>query len=310
MGVMDTLSHTLIGLTLSRLDTARDLGAVAAVTLTASSLLPDIDVVSHAFGSTSYLKHHRGITHGLAVLPLEAAALSGLLLAVWPAARDVGFWTLFALSLAAMVVHILFDILTPYGTKILLPFHSHPVTTNSMPVFEPFLLVSTASGLYFSYAQTRLAHPLALAILGLWIIFFAFYGATKVKAEALLKRHAGPGVQDSDTFPVPGMPLVWLCVVRKRGHYETFSVNVLTNRKNHHRSYKPNPFPKELEHSRTAQVFRHFARHFCTEKRIEGGNRHYTIRDLRFDFPYRRRFFQWEITIDRKGRVLKEHFRL
>lgn len=307
---MDTVSHTLIGLTLSRLDSAREIGPVAAVALTASSLLPDVDVVSRAFGSTSYLRHHRGITHGLAVLPLEAAALSGILVGIWPAARTVGFGTLFLLSLAGMTVHILFDILTPYGTKVLLPFHHHPVTTDSMPVFEPILLFFTMSSLMLSYLHPELAHGLALGILGLWVAFFAFYGASKAKAEALLKTHAGSGVTDSDTFPVPGMPLVWLCVVRRRGRYETFTVNVLTNRRKRHRVYPDHPFPPELENTRMARVFRKFARHFLVERADEGFLRHYVIRDLRFDFPYRRQFFRWEITTDAQGRILKDRFRL
>jgi inner membrane protein len=307
---MDTVSHTLIGLTLSRLDSARELGPVAAVTLTASSLLPDIDVVSRAFGSTSYLRHHRGITHGLAVLPLEAAALSGLLVAAWPAARSAGFPTLFVLSLIAMVVHILFDILTPYGTKILLPFHHHPVTTDSMPVFEPFLLLFTSVALVLSHLHESAADALAIGTLGMWAVFFAFYGASKAKAEALLKAHAGKGVRESDTFPVPGMPLVWLCVVRRRDRYETFTVNVLTNRRAHHRVYEPHPFPPELERTRMGRVFRRFARHFLVERTAEGRRHQYVIRDLRFDFPYRRKFFKWEITTDGKGRVIREKFRL
>ncbi len=307
---MDTVSHTLIGLTLSRLDFARELGPVAAVTLVASSLLPDVDVVSRAFGSTAYLKHHRGITHGLMVLPVEAAALSGILVGLWPAARQAGFGTLFALSLVAMLVHILFDVVTPYGTKVFLPFHGRPVTTDSMPVFEPVLLLFSSTALILSYLHPEYAHGLALGILILWVAFFAFYGASKAKAEALLRIHARGGIEDSDTFPVPGIPLVWLCVVKRRDRYETFVVNVLTNRRKHHHAYEPHPFPPELEKSRMAKVFRRFARHFIVERTDSGGERRYVIRDLRFDFPYRRKFFRWEITTDKAGRILKEKFRL
>ncbi len=307
---MDTLSHALIGLTLSRLDSTRELGAVAAVTLTTASLLPDIDVVSRVFGHRFYLKHHRGITHGLVVLPLEAVVLAGLLLGFWPEARTVGFTALFSMSLVAMLVHIFFDILTPYGTKVLLPFHNHAVTTDSMPIFEPFLILLTGIGLYLSYHQPGLAHHSAIAVLLLWPAFFAFYGASKLRAEALLTRHAGSGVLDSDTFPVPGMPLVWLCVVRKQKHSETFLVNVLTRKKKHPHFFKHHPFPKALEHNRMAIIFMRFARHFLVEKRVEGRLCHYLIRDLRFDFPYHRKFFHWEITTDQKGRILSERFRL
>lgn len=308
MGDMDSVSHALVGLTLSRLDIAREFGAVAAVTLTAASLLPDADVATRALGRMAYLKHHRGITHGFVVLPLEAALFSGVLWALWPAARDAGFAALFLMSLAALLVHVLFDALTPYGTRLLLPFRADAVTTNSMPIFDPFLLLITGTGLVLSYTREAWANRLALGILAAWVLFFALYAFAKSRARSLLRRHNGT-VGPADTFPVPGKPLTWLCVVRGKRFDETFTVNVLTGRQKHLRRYRVHAFPRELRCLRMARVFLDFARHPLVEVSRSGRGKRYVLRDLRFDFPYKRQFFRWEVLTDARGKVVHDRFR-
>src|SRR4029079_9183310 len=72
---MDNLTHTLFGLTLARTPLARaGRGTTAALVLASNA--PDIDIVAVIRGNDSYLRWHRGPTHG----PLGIIAL-GLLVA-------------------------------------------------------------------------------------------------------------------------------------------------------------------------------------------------------------------------------------
>ena len=61
---MDNLTHTLTAVALSHAGLHRKT-RFATLTLIVAANLPDIDIVSRFWGSTTYLKYHRGITHSI-----------------------------------------------------------------------------------------------------------------------------------------------------------------------------------------------------------------------------------------------------
>ena len=125
---MDNLTHSLFGLTLARTPIGRAGRGTTAALLLASNA-PDIDVIVTAHGgATSYLDLHRGPTHG----PLGVAGLALVVAAlVWagrarlgrasgePPASFVSLWTVAAIG---VLFHILMDLPTSYGTRLLSPF--------------------------------------------------------------------------------------------------------------------------------------------------------------------------------------------
>ena len=85
---MDNLTHTLFALTVARTPLSRA-GRGTAAALVLASNAPDIDIVTLARGTTSYLKWHRGPTHGplgIIGLGLVSAAL------VWVGRRTYDRW--------------------------------------------------------------------------------------------------------------------------------------------------------------------------------------------------------------------------
>ena len=67
---MENLAHTLFGLALAKAGLERTT-PLATTALVISSNFPDIDVVTRVRGLSTYLEHHRGLTHslvGIAVL--------------------------------------------------------------------------------------------------------------------------------------------------------------------------------------------------------------------------------------------------
>ena len=176
---MDNLTHTLFGATLARTPLGRAGRGTTAALLIASNA-PDIDIVSAARGSVSYLHWHRGPTHGpLGVIGL--GLLSALL--VWAGDRYVvaprqqsaektaSFAALGVVSLIAVALHIAMDLPTSYGTRLLSPFDWHWYAFDWLPIIDVYLLVILAVGLLFGTvakgkAPARRMTALVLVLMG------------------------------------------------------------------------------------------------------------------------------------------------
>ena len=116
---MDNLTHTAVGLFLSRAGLGRWSPRGAAVLLLAANA-PDIDIVSMAGGPLNYLHYHRHLTHSLAAMPLMAFAC---VLVVRFAGRKAVHWPgAFAAALIGVASHLLLDLTNIYGIRLLLPF--------------------------------------------------------------------------------------------------------------------------------------------------------------------------------------------
>src|SRR5262249_36046117 len=148
---LDNVTHTLFGATLARTPLARAGRGTTAALLLASNA-PDIDILAAAGGTIKYLQWHRGPTHG----PLGVVALSVITATlVWlgrriyharrsappgPAAADEGtrhdasFAMLVAVSTIGIVFHIIMDVPTSYGTRLLSPFSWRWYAVDWMPI--------------------------------------------------------------------------------------------------------------------------------------------------------------------------------
>src|SRR5260370_21431872 len=76
---MEPITHLLTGACLARAGFSRK-AAYATVAMTVAAELPDIDSVWLMAGPIAAFEHHRGWTHTFLGLPVEAAALVGV---VW-----------------------------------------------------------------------------------------------------------------------------------------------------------------------------------------------------------------------------------
>src|SRR5579862_3788984 len=69
--LMDNLTHTAVGLFLSRAGLHRWTPRSTAILLLAANA-PDIDILAASRGSLNYLHYHRHITHSLIAMPVMA----------------------------------------------------------------------------------------------------------------------------------------------------------------------------------------------------------------------------------------------
>jgi membrane-bound metal-dependent hydrolase YbcI (DUF457 family) len=150
---MDNVTHTLFALTLSRTSLGRSGGATAALVLASNA--PDLDIVASAGRAIDYLEWHRGPSHGplgilaLAILAAGAVWTARRLLKREPSEDDASFGRLMFLGIIGTAGHVLMDLPTSYGTRLLSPFDWRWFGGDWMPIIDIYLLAVLAAGLIF-----------------------------------------------------------------------------------------------------------------------------------------------------------------
>jgi inner membrane protein len=132
---VDNVTHTLVGLMLSRSGIDRKVAHAAPLMMIAANI-PDIDVVSLLGGSLTYLQWHRSYTHALASAPLMA--LLPLLVLVRRGGLTV--WA-YGFSLLGVLSHLVLDWTNVYGIRMLLPFSARWPRLDMTDVVDPWILV-------------------------------------------------------------------------------------------------------------------------------------------------------------------------
>jgi inner membrane protein len=159
---LDNVTHTIFAATLARTPLARA-GRGTTAALIIASIAPDIDIVATAGGSLKYLEWHRGPTHGLLGIVGLGLLTAGV---VWTSQhiRDqrasargdasapstaraerpdhkASFGMLAAVSMIGVLLHLLMDLPTSYGTRVLSPFDWHWFAVDWMPIVDIYLLM-------------------------------------------------------------------------------------------------------------------------------------------------------------------------
>src|SRR5215475_5096579 len=104
---MDNLTHTAIGLFLSRAGLNRWTPLATPILLLAANA-PDIDIVTALGGSLNYLHFHRHLTHSLIAAPLMA--FLPVLLVKVIARKPVHWLGATGAALLAVISHLLLDL--------------------------------------------------------------------------------------------------------------------------------------------------------------------------------------------------------
>lgn len=264
---MDNVTHTLFGATLGRAAFQRaGRGTTAALVLASNA--PDIDIVTAAGGTLNYLAWHRGPTHGpLGIVGL--AAVSAGIVWVWHRWFDrarsdehASFATLVLAALAGLTAHVLMDLPTSYGTRLLSPFDWHWYATDLLPIVDVYLLTVLAGGLLVGRRRPALRRHAAAVAVAFTLLNYGMRGAahqwavsaaTHVMAPALPPRchDATPSslfgrwpTARTASHPVPDgprtqclvevaalptflSPLRWQIIARTTDSYQVLDLNLL-----------------------------------------------------------------------------------
>jgi membrane-bound metal-dependent hydrolase YbcI (DUF457 family) len=207
---MDNVTHTLFALTLARTRLGRGGRGMTAALILASNA-PDIDIVATLGGTANYLAWHRGPTHG----PLGVAGLGALTAGiVWGWHRFAGrnrraeaavapaaaFHRLLMVSMIGVAAHILMDLPTSYGTRLLSPFDWRWFAIDWMPIVDIYLLTALGAGLVFGALSADARTRNVVIALTLMAAIYGVRGVAHGRALALAPRLFGP------TLPRPCAP--------------------------------------------------------------------------------------------------------
>jgi inner membrane protein len=195
----------------------------AALVGAALGTLPDLDVFIDYGGPVENFTMHRGFSHSLFVLAGFGVLLWLALRRFWTPVREApGRWL--AAILLALLTHPFLDAHTAYGTQLLWPSGSHPVSWATLFIIDPLYTLPLLAGLI-----AALVCPASKAT-GRWLmaalVLSTLYLAWSWTARAIVAANAhqsleARGIAGARLFitPAPLTTLLWRVVARTDGGY-------------------------------------------------------------------------------------------
>ena len=185
---MDPICHTLVGASLAgtRLGD-RSWGAKATLILAAN--LPDVDVVSLAWGQNASMAWRRGWTHGLLAIAV-APLLLAWLVSWWgrrgggESGRVVRPGWLVGLAYLGFLTHPALDWLNTYGLRWLMPFDGTWFYGDALYIVDPWMWLIPGSAAFLRFSSSRRA-VLLWVVLGLLLSLPIFLLETSVHTRLL-----------------------------------------------------------------------------------------------------------------------------
>lgn len=328
---MDNLTHTLTGITISYAGLNRKTRYATLIAVLGANL-PDVDLVSHFWGNATYLEYHRGLTHSIlggTALAVLLSALVYLAGKMRPAAKSGpplrGGW-LFMTCWIAVATHLLLDLATSYGIRLLMPFTSHWYAWDIEPIIDPVLWLILIAGLGLPFLSRLITEEVggrkkgyrrgalvALFAMAAWmgVRDFAHRRALNM-LDTRTYRQENP--QRLGAFPTAGSPFNWNAVVETESGDYVLPVDVLqgsVNTANARLFRKPEPSPalEAALKTRTAAIFMDFARFPWSEVISNEKGPTVLIQDLRYQPPnFRRGGFVVRIQFDQALHVRSQAF--
>lgn len=228
---MDNLTHGLLGLAVGALRRPDSPGAPLSATDKAvllgcalASELPDLDNLLPAENSVVHaLQAHRGLSHALVFTPVIALAATAVARLVFRSARTgpVLRYSLLSVNLA----HLLADLWTGWGTRVLLPFSDRRWTLDWTMVVDPWVTLPLLGGALWAWRRRVVWRR---ALLGGLALSVAYLGA-RVALQAVLSqrvREAWPTAERVQVFPAWLSLTTWRYVATLPGEYVAGTVSL------------------------------------------------------------------------------------
>jgi len=223
---MDPLTHIAAGALAGQAVRKWFSGKAVLLFSIVAAVVPDIDNLVGGTNPEMYLLHHRGITHSL----VGGAGIAVLLAVLFrPVLRERPLRVLFLIGFGSLLSHIFLDLVTSYGTQILLPFTNERYTLQSVfiidPVFTFLLLACLAFSLWNSKKRTQ------VAMLGLCIMLFYPFMTLSVRlglSSALGAQLKAEGVRYERLHLSPELltPYRWKMIIEDRDSFRLADISL------------------------------------------------------------------------------------
>jgi len=259
--------------------------------LVASVNLPDIDVALGLWGDPIFsIQHHRGLTHSLLFAPLFAL-LPALLLAKFGKLKN--FKTPWFCAAIGIVLHIFFDVITPFGTQLFAPFSTARHARDWMFIIDPFFTGILALALLLAkiFAPRRrqfLFGGAIFVVLYLGVESINHHLADKRFETAL--RRAGIASTKISALPQPLSVFRWMGLAQTEDGVEQTFLSLLNDESDlQFTKYKnaSDEFVAQMLQAPEAKWYLTFARHPWIISERRGEARVVEMQDLQFSIAKR-----------------------
>jgi inner membrane protein len=192
---MDLITHILIGILIIGLGFRRQ-GSLLTALL--ASVLPDIDYIYYLFGADTFLRFHRGVTHGifsLIIVPL----LIGVL-AKYRYERSFIYYSF--IGFLGYGLHLLIDLMQEFGIKIFSPLDFNSYSLDISFIFDPYIIVIILMSILIRYLKKEKEVIITIVTFFVLIVYFDGRYYLKKASEELLRK-----TMDEYVYRITPMPL-------------------------------------------------------------------------------------------------------
>lgn len=226
---MDNLTHGLLGAAIGMLrprdggperdapPTPTDRAVVWASVMAAE--MPDLDVFLGGGPMAGY-QYHRGLSHAFITAPAVALVASSVVSLLWRKARfgTVYLWSL----LSVLVAHLVNDLMTGWGTRVLLPWSEARLASDWVPIVDLLYTLPLLLGVLLAYRRPLLRGK---AIAGVLLYLLVYTCGYRAAAHTLVERatreaYAAEEVQRLQVSPDMLNPLAWQFTVDLGDRFE------------------------------------------------------------------------------------------
>ena len=326
---MDNLTHTAVGLFLSRAGFNRLTPAATPILLIAANF-PDVDVVSAAGGWLTYVHYHRHITHSLVMLPV--LALLAVAAVRFIGRRPVNWVGAFVAACVGLLSHLMLDWTNIYGIRMLLPFSAEWLRLDTTSVLDLWIWAVCLLGIAGPFLSRLVGNEIAsggakaghhgrgFAIFALLFIlaYNSGRGVLHARATASLSSRLYEGAAPERVFAGPDAwnPFQWRGVVETSDAFVVQELNLAAPDPLAARPtlfHKPDPDPA-MDAARRTRTFQEFLRfnqlplwRVTTWPHLENG-RLVEVFDMRFGTPASPGFMA-KVIVDGRGQVVESDFK-
>jgi membrane-bound metal-dependent hydrolase YbcI (DUF457 family) len=156
---MDPFTHALTGIVAGQAFISgedAECRRVARTALTLGAIFPDVDLIANPFEpyGLGTIHYHRGLTHSVVCMPLFAMLLGALAVwfCAWRRIRRPSWLALGGLFGAGIALHILFDLITSFGTMMWCPINWKYVNWDTTFILDPSLTLILLLPLLLAWA--------------------------------------------------------------------------------------------------------------------------------------------------------------
>ncbi len=308
---LEPVTHLLTGACLGRAGFNRKT-ALATLTLTLATEMPDIDMLGYFGGSVTGFAHHRGITHSLIGAPLDAALTIAVVYGTYRWMRWRGrtpdatpnWRLLYLFAVFGALVHLFQDFSNSYGVRPFAPFNPKWYSWDIVFIVDPIMLAALFCGLalpgLFSLVTEEIGERktpfrgrggavFAISCLAL-VIFVRDIEHRRAVAVLSSVTYRDQDPLRVSAFATFSSPFTWDGVVETRDFFQLVPVNSrsgeLDTDDEENLRYKPEEKPATLaaKKSHLGQVYLDWAQYPVTEVVRRPRGEEYLVRftDLRF----------------------------